>query len=79
MSSTPQGPGGNPSSRGTFFLLIFPNYLKRHYKCVGYTYVTSRSRCDLKDESGLGGGLEEINGLIAGLREKGKDLHKGLF
>ena len=48
----------------------------KNAKCVGYTYITSSSRCDLKDESGIGGGLKKIDGLIAGLREKGNDLHK---
>ena len=65
----------------------------KNAKCVGYTYITSSSRCDLKDESGIGGGLKKIKGLglISGLREKvgklesspntekGNDLHKGLF
>jgi len=35
-------------------------------KCVGYTYITSRSRCDLKDESGIAGGLKELDGLVSG-------------
>merc|ERR1719290_677311 len=35
-------------------------------KCVGYTFITSRSRCDLKDESGIAGGLKKIDGLVAG-------------
>jgi len=38
----------------------------KNAKCVGYTYITSRSRCDLKDESGIAGGLKEIDGLVAG-------------
>jgi len=46
----------------------------KNAKCVGYTYITSRSRCDLKDESGIAGGLKEFNGL--GL-VAGKKLKKG--
>ena len=38
MSSIPQGLGDNPSSRGTFFLLIFPNYLKRHYVLIEFLF-----------------------------------------
>merc|ERR1712002_978081 len=44
----------------------------KNAKCVGYTYLTSSSRCDLKDESGVGGGLKDIDGLIAGLRDMGQ-------
>ena len=57
----------------------------KNAKCVGYTYITSSSRCDLKDEYGIGGGLKKIKGLIAGKlesrlnNEKGNDLHKGAF
>ena len=42
----------------------------KNAKCVGYTYITSSSQCDLKDESGIAGGMAQVDGLIAGLRHK---------
>jgi len=45
----------------------------KNAKCVGYTYITSRSRCDLKDKSGIVGGLKELDGLVSGIKVNRKD------
>jgi len=46
-------------------------------KCVGYTFITSSSRCDLKDEFGIAGGLKKIDGLVAGekINRKGNSVN----
>ena len=40
-------------------------------ECLAYTYISTARHCDLKDETGIGGGFTERKDLVSGRKIKG--------